>query len=272
MMSNIFLNFYDNLIFEDKPSSFIFKLKDENLLNLFPELELLTQTPQDPLWHPEGNVFEHTMLVIDQAAIIKNRINNQEDKIVLMFAALCHDFGKPLTTTEKNGRIVSPNHEAKGAEPSEKFLRKFELSETIIEKIVKLVKEHLRPATLHKAKPYVSFSAIKRLSYRVDIEMLLLVAEADHFGRTTEDAINREFPAGQWLKQMYNKTNKSPYTSRPKALLNGNILIEIGYPEGKLLGKILKTIYNYQLKKKIFTGDEALALLEKLFPIKQYHR
>ncbi len=270
MISGIILDFYNNLIYEEKPSSYIYRLIDDNLMYLFPELELLINTPQDSIWHPEGDVFTHTMLVIDQAAIIKNKLESRQDRIILMFAALCHDFGKPVTTVEKDGRIISPNHEAKGAEPTELFLRKFEISDEIIDKIVRLVKEHLRPATLFKAKPYVSPAAIKRLSYRVDINMLLLVAEADHFGRTTDDAINKEFPAALWLKNMYDKLYNKEY--KPKSLLNGNILIEKGYPEGKLLGEILKSIYVYQLKRKIITLDDALALLEKLYPIQKYKR
>lgn len=271
MIENNFPNysqFFDNLIKNSKPSLYISLLNDENELGLFPEVQALTNTMQDPIWHPEGNVFVHTMMVIDEAAIIKERLKNDTEKIILMFAALCHDFGKPATTFEKNGRIVSPKHEAKGAEPTTNFMKRFNMPDEIIAKIVELVREHLRPATLYKDRHNVSMSAIRRLMYRVDLEMLLLVAEADHFGRTTEDAIERDFPAGKWLYEQYMKLSKRHY--QPKAFLNGNILMDLGYPQGRLLGQILRTIYGYQLRRKITSYDEALVLLEKLFPIKKY--
>lgn len=271
MIDDNFLNysqFLENLINSSKPSIYISNLYDDNSLRLFPELEALVNTIQDPIWHPEGNVFIHTMMVVDEAAIIKERLKTDTEKIILMFAALCHDFGKPDTTFEKNGRIVSPKHEAKGAEPTTNFMKRFNLSDEIIAKTVELVREHLRPATLYKDRHNVSMSAIRRLIYRVDLEMLLLVAEADHFGRTTEDAIERDFPAGKWLYEQYMKLSKRHY--QPKAILNGNILMNLGYPQGRLLGQILRTIYGYQLRRKITTYDEALELLEKLFPIKKY--
>lgn len=191
--------FLDNLYYSPIPSKFINALPDEILSEMFPEFAALKTTTQNPDWHPEGNVFVHTMMVIDAAAELKSRLNSDEDKKILMLSALCHDLGKAVTTFEKNGRIVSPMHEQKGIPITQEFINRIAIPESYHKPILDLVREHLRPTQLYLAKDKVSNNAIIRLIRRVNIDLLLLVSAADHFGRLTQDAIDRDFPAEKWL-------------------------------------------------------------------------
>ncbi len=88
---------------------------------LLPEMEALYDCPQDPEWHPEGNVWIHTLMVIDKA----RELNGDLDRprlATIMLGAVCHDLGKPATTAVIDGRVRSPNHEAMGVEPATQIL------------------------------------------------------------------------------------------------------------------------------------------------------
>jgi tRNA nucleotidyltransferase (CCA-adding enzyme) len=264
MLSAKFDDFIINLYDSAKPSEFINSLDDSVLIQRYPELYILKQTEQEPEWHPEGDVFKHTMLVIDRAAELRDTLTDADDKAVLMLSALCHDFGKPDVTSEKNGRIVSPGHEGKGVEPTRTFLERMKIPELIINRVTQMVAEHLKPSALYKNRHNVSDSAIKRLIHRVDIDMLLLVAKSDHFGRTTEDAIRREFPAGEWLKARTDKVIEKD--KKPKPFLNGKILLSKGVPPSKVMSKILTGAYHRQMLGKINNVSEAIAWFENSYP------
>src|SRR5260370_16437054 len=84
-----------------------------------PELLPLAETPQDPEWHPEGDVWTHTLQVIDEAAgLIPDLAGDQPRALTVMLAALCHDLGKASTTKHENGRIRSPGPQEAGVPPS----------------------------------------------------------------------------------------------------------------------------------------------------------
>ena len=185
------------LLGAERPSIGLAILRETKALRFFPELEALIDVPQDPTWHPEGCVWTHTLMVVDEAA--KLRVGEEKNDLVLMFGALCHDFGKPETTIWKDGHWRSPAHDVLGMKPTEKFLRRLTDEASLIEKVTVLVREHLRPTMLYNDREKVTPGAIRRLALRVSIPELLLVAEADHFGRTTDDALRREFPAKQCL-------------------------------------------------------------------------
>jgi tRNA nucleotidyltransferase (CCA-adding enzyme) len=183
-----------------RPSLGLEFLRETELLRNFPELESMVGVPQDKEWHPEGTVWEHTLLVVDQAAAARTGEdeNNDEDLMVLL-GALCHDLGKPLTTVEVDGRIRSPCHEEEGVPVAESFLARLRLSNEMVAAVVALVRHHLAPAQLPQggATP----KAYRRLARKLDAagvnaRILHRVAQADHFGRTTPDAIARAFPAG----------------------------------------------------------------------------
>src|SRR4030095_15089451 len=94
---------------------------------LWPEIEKLKGCPQEPEWHPEGDVFIHTGLVIDQARKLIDDLPRPK-KIAVMLGALCHDFGKPATTAFEDGRIRSKMHETIGVPITQSFLERLKLS------------------------------------------------------------------------------------------------------------------------------------------------
>ena len=243
------------LLRAEQPSIGLEILRQTKILRFFPELEALIDVPQDPTWHPEGCVWTHTLMVVDEAA--KLRIGEEKADLVLMFGALCHDFGKPETTIWKDGHWRSPAHDVLGMQPTEKFLRRLTDEASLIEKVAVLVREHLRPAMLYNDREKVTPGAIRRLALRVSIPELLLVAEADHFGRTTDDALRREFPAKQWLLDQASKLDVRD--DKPKPFLKGRHLLQLGMRPGPQMGKVLEEAFALQLDGAIFSFEEAKA-------------
>ncbi len=200
-----------NLLFSDKPSEFFLYLKKCNKLSDFPELLSLNITLQNPFWHPEGNVFVHTLMVIDIAADYRPYFFNEIDAIEYMLGALCHDFGKPYTTSFDEGSLRSIMHDSLGLAPAYSLLMKIGLIEHY-EKTAKYIIEHLKPIHLFTNRNKVSDSAILKLSKRINLEHLVLLSKADHFGRTDDEAVSRTFPAGDWLLQRYSEVQKKQQT------------------------------------------------------------
>ena len=243
------------LLRAERPSIGLEILRQTKALRFFPELEALIDVPQDPTWHPEGCVWTHTLMVVDEAA--KLRVGEEKNDLVLMFGALCHDFGKPETTIWKDGHWRSPAHDVLGMQPTEKFLRRLTDEASLIEKVTVLVREHLRPSMLYNDREKVTPGAIQRLALRVSIPELLLVAEADHFGRTTDDALRREFPAKQWLLDQASKLDVRD--EKPKPFLKGRHLLQLGMRPGPQMGKVLEEAFGLQLNGAILSLEEAKA-------------
>ncbi len=179
-----------------RPSVGLEVLRESTLLRFFPELEALIGVPQDPEWHPEGDVWVHTLMVVDEAARLRR---GDDEDLVLMLAALCHDLGKPATTVVAD-RVRSNAHDVEGIVLTEGFLGRLRAPDALLAGVAALVHHHLAPALYvkHGAGP----KAYRRLARRLgdagtSLEMLVRVARADHLGRTTPDALARRFPAGE---------------------------------------------------------------------------
>jgi len=241
-----------------KPSIGLVLAMGLNILkHIHPELPLLAKTKQDKLWHPEGDVWIHTLMTIDEAAKIirrENLLENDEDKaLTIMLGALCHDFGKPATTlVNENGRTISPGHEAAGYKPTEKFLDRITAPKKIQDKVINLVKYHLSPSMFYIDEFYrgkkISDGAIRKLAkkiYPATIEELVLVAEADHLGRgQNKDSAQIEsilqadiYQPKAWLLEKAQKLQV--LDSRPTDLLRGQDLLIIGLTPGKDFGEII---------------------------------
>jgi len=213
-------------------------LRKTTLLRFFPEIEAMIDVPQDPEWHPEGDVFVHTMMVIDEAARLRR---GDDDDRALMYGALCHDLGKPSTTEEVDGRIRSYEHDSKGVVVTEAFLGRLKAPVSLIARVGILVRHHLAPGLYAKngAKP----KAFRRLARELEtagasMELLLRVATADHLGRTTEDARARRFPAGDHFRQQ--TAALEIQEQAPKDAVLGRHLIARGMKPGKSFGDILE--------------------------------
>ena len=221
---------------------------------LLPEMEPLYDCPQDPEWHPEGNVWIHTLMVIDKA----RQLNADLDRprlATVMLGAVCHDLGKPATTAVIDGRVKSPNHEAVGVEPATRILDRLNVHTLdnfdVRFQVLGIVAEHLRPSAFHKAKDTVTDGAFRRLAQKVDLELLVRFARADCHGRTGVF----DCSAMDWF---IDRARSLGVEHRPpQPILLGRHLIEMGVAPGPEMGKILKAVYELQLDSVVTTLDEA---------------
>jgi len=244
-----------------KPSKGLKFLRACGWLKFFPELEALVGVAQDPEWHPEGDVWEHTCQVCDAAVELCEGLNDF-DKSTVMFAALCHDLGKPSMTEFIDGHIRSRGHEQAGDEPTRAFLGSLFLRDgqsrdnKLIEAVVPLVREHLAPATFHDQG--AGTSAIRRLANRVGrIDLLCLVSRADRNGRgPLKDGGEKE----DWLLEQAAAVNA--VDSKPEPILQGRHLVEQGMRPGPDFGKILKAAYEAQLEGVFEDTAGAVAWLQ----------
>lgn len=173
----------NHILLDEKPSIFLNSVLNTKIFKEYPfnMLGKLKETEQSPIHHPEGNVWNHTMLVVDQAAEQKNK---SKDKKVFMWAALLHDIGKAETTKNKNGKITAYNHESVGADLCVKFLKEFTPDDIFIKKVKGLVRWHMQ--ILHVVKD-MPFADIKSMEEETDINEVALLGFCDRMGRTNVD-------------------------------------------------------------------------------------
>jgi tRNA nucleotidyltransferase (CCA-adding enzyme) len=206
-----------------------------------PELEALIGCPQDPEWHPEGDVWIHTLYCMD--AFAAERVGEAREDLIVGLAVLCHDLGKPSTTERKGGRVMSHRHERVGEELTRHFLSRMTDERDLVEAVIPLVGAHLAPAMLYRDR--ASDAAVRRLARRVGrIDRLVRVARADMHGRPPLPA--DEFPAGQWLLERAQSLNVSD--SGPAPVVRGRDLLELGLEPGPELGAILDVCFEAQIE------------------------
>lgn len=149
-------------------------------------LQSLIGTGQSPKHHREGDVWNHTMMVIDEAAGVREK---SREPGVFMWAALLHDIGKPKTTKIRKGRITSYNHEAVGAEMSKRFLREFTDDERFIEKTAALIRWHMQILFVANNLP---FARIDEMKAGTDVSEVALLGLCDRMGRSGADRAAEE--------------------------------------------------------------------------------
>ena len=244
-----------------KPSIGFELLKDLGVLKYFPELKALISCVQDPIYHPEGDVWIHTMMCLDELSRIlkEENIVDEYRKLYLFYAILCHDFGKPFCTKEINGKITSHKHESLGIEPTISFLSKLTNEKKFIEIVSSLVKNHLIPFQLYLAES--SLKAIKRLSLKVNIEDLCLVCLADCLGRTIPD--KEKCPkATFWV---LNKAKELDIHNEPiKAIVQGRDLIELGFKPSDKFKEILEFAFDLQIDENM-KKDEIIKKIMEMY-------
>jgi tRNA nucleotidyltransferase (CCA-adding enzyme) len=221
-----------------RPSIGFELLRETGLLRFFPEVEALVGVPQEPDWHPEGDVFVHTLMVLDEAAAL--RIGEGDEDLALMYGALCHDFGKPETTEVIDSRITSREHDTRGVPIAERFLERLRAPKDLTRRVAALVLHHLAPAFFYRDG--AGARAFRRLaralaSAGVLPDLLLRVATADHFGRTTEEALARTFPAGEHFRRVMESL--SLQDEAPRDVVLGRHLIARGFEPGVAFRRIL---------------------------------
>ena len=250
---------FEKLILKASHPSIGFQLARELgvIEQLFPELAALIDCPQEPEWHPEGDVWTHNLLVIDNA---RSRINDlsHPQKITVMLGAVCHDFGKPGTTAFLDGRIRSYNHEQAGIPPTETFLDRLNIHSldgyNIRQQVLGLVANHLKPGMWHKVNSDVGDGAFRRLAKKVNLELLTLLAKSDCLGR----AGKFDCSAMDWFLDRARSLGVQYQPPRP--LLMGRHLLSLGLSPSPKLGKILAQVYEHQLDGDVQTLEEAITL------------
>jgi tRNA nucleotidyltransferase (CCA-adding enzyme) len=238
------------------PSLGLAFLRDCGWIRYFPELQALVGCEQEPEWHPEGDVWIHTLHCMD--AFAAERMGDEWEDLVVGLAVLCHDFGKPATTRFERGRLRSPGHDAAGEQPTRSFLERMTNQQDLIEQVVSLVVHHLRPMQLYQAQP--GDSAVRRLARKVRIDRLARVSRADSLGRPP--LAGRVTPHGEWLLERAQALQVE--ASAPKPILMGRHLLALGMPEGPGIGRLLEACYEAQLNGEITTLDDAIALAKTL--------
>ena len=223
---------------------------------LWPELHALVGCVQEHEWHPEGDVWVHTLQVIDQA---RTRVDDlpRPQRLAIMLGAVCHDFGKPATTAFLDGRIRSIDHEEQGVQPAAAFLDRLNVHSfdgyDVREQVLGMTAQHLKPGMWFKVKEEVGDGAFRRLAQKVDLELLARLAKSDCLGR--EPGIFN-CQAMDWFLERARALGVEHQP--PSPILLGRHLIQLGVRPGPRMGEILKEIYERQLDGAVSSIDEAI--------------
>jgi tRNA nucleotidyltransferase (CCA-adding enzyme) len=227
----------------------------------FPELHALAGCLQEPEWHPEGDVWVHTLQVVDQA---RARIDDlaRPRQIAVLLGAVCHDLGKPSTTAVIDGRIRSLDHEEQGVAPALALLDRLNVwsmdGYDVRQQVAGLVAHHLKPGAWFKARE-VGDGAFRRLAHKVDLELLARLAKADCLGRSPGTF---DCTAMDWFLE---RARSLGVEHRPPApILLGRHLLVLGLEPGPRLGKILKAVYELQLDGTVTNLDQAIAAAKRV--------
>ncbi len=224
-----------------KPSIFFEELRKMDQLSVwFPEAEALIGVEQDPVHHPEGDVWMHTMLVLDRAAELRDQA---KEPLWFMLSALCHDFGKALVSFGDDGRIHAYGHEREGLPLVHRFLERITREVRANEYILNMTELHMQPNrnAEHDSRKK---SFMKMFDRSVCPEDLLLLAKADALGRGISEAeISAYAETETSLREIlaeYHELMSRPY-------LRGRDLIEAGVEPGPLMGEGLEFAHKIRL-------------------------
>jgi putative nucleotidyltransferase with HDIG domain len=186
---NLFNEIDNHLLEDSRPSEYLRSLeKKEIFMNEYPftMLSRLQKVDQSPKHHPEGNVWNHTMLVLDNAAQVKAQ---SSDRRVFMWASLLHDIGKAVTTRIRNGRITSYDHDIEGEKLARAFLGCFSEEKEFINKVCSLVRWHMQILFVTNKLP---FADIDKMKSQADIKEVGLLGLCDRLGRKKEQDVQKE--------------------------------------------------------------------------------
>lgn len=255
------------LLKAEKPSIGLKYFYELNIAaQLFPELVALVGVPQQPEWHPEGDVDIHTLMVTDEARKLIDELPYAK-KVTVMLGALAHDFGKPATTAFFDGKWRSHAHDEAGIEPTISFLDTLGIytldGYDVRSQILQLVRHHLTPGMFYKNPP--GDGAFRRLARKVEPDLLYRVSKADSLGRNPE-----WLPKDQWFKAeaqdwfIGRMRELDVEHEPPKPILMGRHLIELGLKPSAEFKNILDAVFEKQLDGQITNLDEAIAEAKKM--------
>lgn len=250
------------LLLSQRPSLGIRWLRALGRLNeLLPELGALCGVEQEFQWHPEGDVFEHSMQVLDAAAQASVALPRHE-RLCLLYAALSHDLGKAVTTQMIDGRLRSFGHEVKGVPLAQSLLRRITISKELQQTVALLVRHHMAPGLLVKAN--AGDAAYKRLALALapslNLQQLAQLAYADKRGRNGKrsEPLTDPVPA---IDDFIARATEAGVLLAPEApVLTGADLLDVIAP-GPALGAAVKEAYLLQINKGITDRDRLKKLV-----------
>ena len=253
----------EKLLFAPRPSIGLTLALDLGVVDrLFPELQALVGVPQEPEWHPEGDVWVHTLQVVDQA---RGRVDDlpRPKQLAIMLGAVTHDFGKPATTAFIDGRIRSIDHEEQGVGPATAFLDRLNVHSIdgydVRGQVLGMVAHHLKPGMWFKVREEVGDGAFRRLAQKVDLELLARLAAADSLGRAP--GVFSTEPMDWFL----DRARSLGVEHRPPApILLGRHVLALGLTPGPRIGEICRAVYEEQLDGKIADLEQAIARAKEL--------
>jgi tRNA nucleotidyltransferase (CCA-adding enzyme) len=254
---------FEKLLFAPKPSiGFAVAMDLGVIARLFPELQALAGCPQEPEWHPEGDVWVHNLQVIDQARMRLDGLSRPQ-QLAVMLGAVCHDLGKPATTRFLDGRIRSLDHEEQGVAPASAFLDRLNVNAfdgyDVRRQVLGITAQHLKPGSWFKVRDEVGDGAFRRLAHKVDLELLARVAKSDCEGRQPG---NFDCTAMDWFLERARALGVQHRP--PEPILLGRHLLALGLKPGPRIGEILKAIYELQMDGVVMTLDEAVAAAKRV--------
>ncbi len=208
------------------------------LRELLPEVAALVGVPQPPEFHPEGDVFEHTVRVVEAL---------RDPTVPLAFGALLHDVGKPATMTVQ-GRVRFPRHDEVGARIAEEVTRRLRLSREEQERVVALVRGHMRI----KDFPHMREAKRRRLAASPEFPELVELLRADCLASHGDLTTYQQIQA--WLRE------RAAEPLRPPRLVTGYDLIALGLQPGPVFREILDAVYDAQLEGRVTDREQALQL------------
>ncbi len=197
-IQKLYLEIQGHLMEDEVPSDYLESIYDNPVFSQEPfrSLHLLKTTEQHPTHHPEGNVWNHTMLVVDEAARVREKSKNPR---VFMWAALLHDIGKPVTTRQKSGKITAYDHDKVGAKLVTAFLNYFETDQNFIRQVSMLVRYHMQILFVVKKMPFADIKGMKR---DTDVEEVALLGLCDRMGRGKKNQKEEENNIKSFLKMV----------------------------------------------------------------------
>lgn len=231
---------------------------------LWPEIHALIGCPQNPAAHPEGDVFTHNGLVLDEARKLIDDLSRPQ-QLAVMLGALCHDFGKPLVTKLEDGVVKATGHEEAGVPLVERFLDRLKVftfdNYDVREQAIALARLHAVPHRWHKAMlqgETISDGMFRRLALEVEPDLLYRVARADCLGRTGDFKPVAE----EWFIARVRELGVEKQA--PEPLLLGRHVLALGLEPGKQIGEIIKAVYEKQLDGEVCTLEEAIAAAREM--------
>ena len=220
-------------------------LSESGLLQeILPEIEAMKGVAQPPEFHPEGDVFIHTKMLLDQL---------EDPTPVLAFGALLHDVGKPGTFSDEGGRVHFYNHPKVGGEITRDILSRLRFSNREISDVVDCVENHMKFANVKDMRIGKLKQFVARENFPVELELHRIDCLASHGKLELYRFLKRK------LKEFKSEDLK------PRRLITGNDLIAIGITPGPVMKEILEEVYSLQLEGKITSPNDALQWVKRHF-------